>query len=441
MGGGLLLVLLALAALSGHAGSAVQWSRLRVVAFESDDWGLQGFVPAAEAWDGIDRQVVAPGRFPEVYWGSTLEDSSDVALLCGLMARQLGRDGQPAVFQPNYVMSALEWEAEPAPGHWMRYDLPDLGPRYQRPGLWRAVEAGIRAGVWHPEFHASWHYDPQRRHESALTAGDARTATERGILLFPGSEAARELGWWRPLPQLAGELDSSLRTFDGLFGRAPGAVIAPDYTWQARHEDLWQSRGLTVIQGKREQRNPDWGTGQRARWAKLWGRTCDRLRHPQRVYLERNCRFEPVQASDPAEVARACAEQTVRAWAAQEPAIVETHRINFAHTDPRIAREGREAFARYFEELREWGGPGPWYAVDSEIAQLERSGVSWRIRGNELLLRNGTRTRRIVAVPTAALRQLGWVAKGDRTGAATRLIAIDPCSSRSVDAASWERAG
>ncbi len=382
--------------LTGHSPSAVDWKSLRVIAFESDDWGLQGFVPDVNAWQGLDRAELAPGRFPEVYWESTLEDSLQVAALCALMQEQVGRDGLPAVFQPNYVMSGLEWVGNREGGTWRRHDLPDLAAHYARPGLWSAVRQGIVAGVWHPEYHATWHYDPRLRKEAALSTEVAAAATARDIMLFPGSEAARELGSWRPRSELAVELDSSLHIFEDLFGRRPDAVIAPDYTWQQRHEQMWESRGLTIIQGKREQRNPEWGSGQWGRVAKLWWRHWERWRYPQRAYLERNCRLEPVQDVDPMETAARCAEETLAAWGHGEPAVVETHRINFAHARPEVAATGRNALSAYFARLET---AGPWYVCDVEIAQLQRGGTSWRRSGDDLVLRNGSRSRRIVAVP------------------------------------------
>ena len=174
-----LAVLVAAAGLAWVLGSpsgAVDWRSVRAVAFESDDWGLQGFVPAEDSWAGLDRSEIGPGRFPPVYWGSTLEDSSAVARLCAVMGRHHGRDGLPAVFQPNYVMSALGWRSGAGDGQWVRYDLPDLDPRYARPGMWNAVAAGRAAGVWVPEFHATWHYDPNLRRAAALQPGSAREA-------------------------------------------------------------------------------------------------------------------------------------------------------------------------------------------------------------------------------------------------------------------------
>ena len=93
----------------------------------------------------------------------------------------------------------------------------------------------------------------------------AAAATLRGIMLFPGSERARELGRWRSTGELEDELDQALAVFRGVFGRSPGSIIAPDYTWDARIEDIWESRGLTVVQGKREQINPDWLPGRTGR--------------------------------------------------------------------------------------------------------------------------------------------------------------------------------
>ncbi len=35
--------------------AVVAWRELRAVALESDDWGLAGFVPRADSWQGLDR--------------------------------------------------------------------------------------------------------------------------------------------------------------------------------------------------------------------------------------------------------------------------------------------------------------------------------------------------------------------------------------------------
>jgi hypothetical protein len=386
--------LVACALLTAGPRSAVDWRGLRAVALESDDWGLAGFVPSARVWDGLRREDLSPGRFPEVYWNSTLEDSTTVADLAAVLAVHRGRDGLPAVLQPNYVMSSLAWED----GRWHRYDLPDLPRQYQRPGLWAAVAEAGRRGVWYPEFHAAWHYDPTLRREATATSAAAREAAARGIMLFPGSEAARELGPWRPIPVLARELDESLAVFERVFGRRPGSLIAPDYTWNGRVESLWSSRSLNVIQAKREQRHPDLPAGTTGRVLKVIERQWAKSTRAGRTYLERNCRLEPAQSPDPDATVAACVRETARAWRRGEPAIVETHRVNFAHADAAVVAAGRRSLDAYLAGVADLPGSGPLFVVDGEIATLARHGTSARQAGPGVVVRNGSHSRRLVAV-------------------------------------------
>lgn len=386
--------LVACALLTAGPRSAVDWRGLRAVALESDDWGLAGFVPSVRVWDGLRREDLSPGGFPEVYWNSTLEDSTTVADLAAMLALHRGRDGLPAVLQPNYVMSSLAWED----GRWHRHDLPDLPREYQRPGLWAAVAEARRLGVWYPEFHAAWHYDPALRREATVTSAAAREAAARGIMLFPGSEAARELGPWRPIPVLALELDEALAVFERAFGRRPGSLIAPDYTWNGRIERLWSSRSLNVIQAKREQRHPDLPSGPIGRVLKVLERQWAKSTRARRTYLERNCRLEPAQSPDPEATVVACVRETARAWRRGEPAIVETHRVNFAHADAAVVELGRRSLDTYLAGVAELPGSGPLFVADGEIASLSRHATSARQAGAVVVVRNGSHTRRMLAV-------------------------------------------
>ena len=308
-------------------------------------------------------------------------------------------------------MSSLEWIE--ATEQWVRHDLPSWPSHYPRPGLWRSVQNGTRLGVWHPEFHASLHYDPDVRIANAQSSDLAREVTTRGISLFPDSEGARELAPWRDIDDMAQELDVSLAIFAEAFGRPVTSVIAPDYTWHAEVEDLWQSRGLQVIQAKREQRNPKWISGKAGRLQKFVDRQWARLSHPGRIYLERNCRLEPVQAPDAMAVVAQCVADTRRAWRRGEPAIVETHRVNFSHTDPAVVQMGLEGLNSYLTKVCQ-GDMGPIFLADSEIAQLIRRGASWRFAGGKLVLRNETRGVKVVAIPADRLSAWGWESEQPR---------------------------
>ena len=391
-GGGLLL--------DGPRG-VVDWRVARVVVLESDDWGLSGFFP--DSSPPAAARVRLGGGFPAPYWESTLEDSVDVAALAGVLGRYAGRDGLPPVLQANMIVSALEPRREgadgSADGSWRRVDLPDLPRGYARPGLGSAIDAAIAAGVWRPEFHGAFHYDPARRRAAMEAIPELRPLLAETVL-FPGSDTAWELGFWRSTGELRGELERSLAVFTARFGHRPVSICAPDYVWDPRCERLWAEQGLTVIQAKREQRDSRWPRGgMAARVRKVFGRARDRWRHPERTYLDRNCRFEPAQAPDSAAALAGCLAEVRRAWARGEPAIIETHRMNYVSLAPDGAAAGRRQLDRLLAALAAEPGGRPLYLTDTELAQLGRNGTSCAWRGGRLVVRNLTRGARVVAIP------------------------------------------
>jgi hypothetical protein len=408
------VIAVALAALGagliwGRPPAGTDWQRARAVCIESDDWGLCGFVPDSAALADLDRQALVPGSLPEVYWLSTLEDSAEVAQLHGVLASHRGRDGLPAVMQPNYIMASLAYQPGRADSaRWLPRELPALPRRYARPGLWAAVARAQLAGVWHPELHGRWHYDPQMR-RARITGPVVRRAAAAQILPFPGSERSWELGPWRAPERLAAELDASLDAFRRLFGRRPVAVMGPDYVWNDAHENLWLSRGLRVIQGQRQQRKPHW-RGWRGRLEKVVHRTWTRWARRDRVYLDRNCIFEPVQSADPAAVTARATGEVAAAWERGEAAVVEAHRVNFAHLDHQVPRRGRAELDQLLGDL---AGARPLFLVDQELAQLHRRGTSVCARGPRIVVRNLTRSRRLVVVPGAILASAARFADPD----------------------------
>jgi hypothetical protein len=238
------------------------------------------------------------------------------------------------------------------------------------------------------------------------------------VLLFPGSGLSWELGSWRRRPAIEREFDGAVSTFTQLFGRQPTSVIAPDYTWDARSEEVWSSRGMRVVQAKREQRYPRRrGGGFSNRLAKVVLRAWDRLERPELAYLERNCRLEVVQSDRPAEAVRECVEAVHRAWARGEPAIIETHRVNFVHLDPAVEETGLAGLDNVLGAICEEESP-PLFLTDDEVAQLYRRGTSWCRRGEKTVVRNLTRGRKVVWIPDDA----GGV---DQDGSG-RLVALAP---------------
>jgi hypothetical protein len=126
------------------------------------------------------------------------------------------------------------------------------------------------------------------------------------------------------------------------------------------------------------------------------------LQNPNRHYLERNVRLEPVQAPDPQVVVNRALMDTRQAWSRGEPAIVETHRVNFAHLDSAVVSQGQNALDSYLTQLTSDPGNLPHFLADREISSLKGRGVSWIKRGNDLVLRNGSHSSRVVNLPGSA---------------------------------------
>ena len=446
-----LAVMLIAGVLLGRRASMVSWQRYPAVIIESDDWGLCGFLPDCDALTDIVIKALDAGSFPEIYWASTLEDSTDITALCAVLQRHLGGDGLPAVLQANYILASVvllpreaggseggEWLAdEDEEWAWYVFQLPHLPSNYSRPGLWSAVYAGMATGVWYPELHGLFHYDPDQRRRATELNDLALAAARRGVMVFPGSESAWENGEWRKAGELAAELRQMRAVFTDLFGQPPTSVMAPDYVWDGRVERLWAQQGLQVIQAKREQRPTAYrGRGVVPRFRKVLARSWDRIAHPARVYLERNCRLEPVQTSDPESVIKQCLDDIATAWRHGEVAVVETHRVNYVHCDASVSRLGRQSLDLLLEGVSELGEGGPLYLTDFELAQLDRRGVSWCIRGNRLILRNLSHSRRILQIPAAALaRWTGQTLTPATAAEAARLVVLAPGESAVV--AEW----
>jgi hypothetical protein len=320
------------------------WTRLRAVVLESDDWGLCAWSPdraARHALADSPAFLTATGR---VWGGSTLETAEDVRVLTGLLLEFHGADGRPPVWQANTIVAAPDYDRLAGAGFAAEelplIPLPDAPSRWRRPGLWEQVSASIAAGVWWPELHGL-HHLPARTWLAALRRGDAdaHLAVAEQCPVCEAVEASGEFDPSEPRAWRTRDLERAVTIFEGLFGRRPGSFCPPDYRWERSLEVAVARLGIAVLQGAAERAGP--GTRLR-RLLHLWrwpDERSGRLLMPPRIA------FEPRGDARPGSrlgAARAHARARA-AWQVGHPAVVSTHRLNYAHLDDAWSEAGRAA--------------------------------------------------------------------------------------------------
>ena len=323
-------------------------------------------------------------------WGRlkavVLESAEDVHALAELLLEFRGGDGFPPVWQANTVMASPDYaRLEPpmfAVEHLPLVDFPNTPSRWKRPGLWDEVLHACDSGAWCVELHAL-HHLPETAWLAALRRGvsDARRAHEQQSPVCAAVDASGEYDPREPRAVRRRNLALAVERFVALVGRPPRSFCPPDYRWDDTLEEDAGELGLTTFQGKAEQAGVMLPRIRRALLRYRWP-------HEQggRFYLPPRIAFEP-GGTDPAAAARvgvpAVARAAQRAWARGQPAVMSSHRVNYAHLDAERARAGRAALRALLSALTREGAV---FLTDAEVRALRERGWSCREIGTRGVL-------------------------------------------------------
>jgi hypothetical protein len=183
-------------------------------------------------------------------------------------------------------------------------------------------------------------------------------------------------------------------------------------------DDEAERAGVTTIQGIAELAGGS---------VPLLRRAWFRYRFPDvrgvRFYLPPRIAFEPRGSADA--YAKLGADETQRAcraaWGRGQPAIVSTHRLNYAHLDAAWSEAGRAALRDLLQRLV---GDGAMFVTDAELRAMIERGWSVRPVGSRgALLRYYGLPREPVRFP--APPGIAGVSLGDGPGADRAKIAFD----------------
>ena len=394
----------------------LDWHRLKAVVLESDDWGLCAWVPDDRAHRAL-ALLPAFRSAPGLRYGrSTLESASDVQELAAALLELRGGDGFPPVWQANTIVAnpnydklqppLFEFETLPL------VRVPEFPSRWERPGMWDAVRKAEADGVWWAELHGL-HHLPETAWLTALRRGqdDVRRAHEQHSPIGAAVEASGEYDPCEPREVRARDLRLAIDGFRALFGRMPTSFCPPDYRFDAWLEHEAASLGLSTLQGKAEQAGHALPPLRR-RWLGL------QFPHHEHgcFFLPPRIAFEPGGSADaPGPRGIEAAVRRARdAWHQGQPAIVSSHRMNYAHLDAAWSDGSRAALRVLLERLCFEGAV---FLTDHEVRQLvERNWSLREIAGRGVLLRH-------YGVPRDTLR---FTAPDGVTGAQLRGPHDDP---------------
>lgn len=362
----------------------LDWRRYRAVVLQSDDWGLCAWAPDDRAHRALSGSPAFRSPAALRYGRSTLESAADVRALAGVLAGVRGADGLPPVLQANTIV------ANPDP---LRLEPPLFGvatlpviahpaqpPRWERPGLWEEVRAAESAGLWWAELHGL-HHLPAEAWLTALRRGesDARMALEHGSPVCRSVETSSEYDPSEPAPVRAANLAAAVAGFERLFSRRPESFCPPDYRFERSLIGEAARHGIATFQGAAERHGA---------LLTRWRRWFERPRFPRFesdcLISPRRIAFEP-SGRDARSGAAAARRRALEAWGRGEPAILSTHRVNYAHLDAGWSDAGRAALAGL---LRDLAAEGARFVTDSEVRQLAERGWSVRAGRDRALIRN-----------------------------------------------------
>ena len=355
----------------------LDWHRLKAVVLESDDWGLCAWVPDEHAFRVLADTPAFRSPAGRHYGRSTLECADDIGRLVEMLLEFRGGDGFPPVMQANTVMAAPDF-AQLSPPQFECDVLPlvhypEFASRWHRPGLATAVRKACESGVWWPELHGLAHV-PQAAWLRALRRGtaDARRAHEHECFVCEAVEASGEYDPSEPPEQRTRSLALAVERFVAVFGRAPGSFCAPDYRWDARLETDAEGLGLTTFQGIAERKGHPFPRIRHLLHQYRWPHT-----RGHRFYLPPRIAFEHRGGMAPAaRVGTTAAHRAARrAWGRGQPAIVSSHRLNYAYLDPAWSEGGRKALRDLLWLLARDGAT---FLTDAEVRSLSERAWSAR---------------------------------------------------------------
>lgn len=319
-----------------HLQNAPGWrTKERIVVIESDDWGAVR-TPDRDTLDALSRMAgLKTSLFDSL---DCLESADDLACVAETLRSVKDADGRPARLTANTVLGNPDFDAvvDNGFGEFHGESLFESYRRYHGADLWPLWQSLMEEGLWRPQFHADYHLDTERW-ISDLQAGSAsaREACRRHFYGQKQVTGCAAKNHYLAAFHSENNEDAAVkgaRVMEGLgrfrdtFGFSSTTFIPCNYIWPDALDALLADAGVGARQGNRIGLRPALNEpGKLIRQRRYWQQGTTR----QFGQLVRNAAFEPYVGERHDWPERALA-QVQRAFWWRKPAVIATHRINYA---------------------------------------------------------------------------------------------------------------
>jgi hypothetical protein len=331
----------------------------RLVVFESDDWGSIR-IPSKSVYNILLKNGIKVDQCPYCKYDA-LETNDDLNPLFNLLIDFKDLEHNHPVITTNMVMANPDFEKI------RKYELKefyyevftDSYKRYDTyTSTFNSLKAGIEAGLFHPQFHGREHLNItrwmnalQNKSVETLYAFNLNTYAISTTVSNERRKSYLEAFGIDRMSDLESQKDvikDGLNIFKSVFGFNPESFIAPNYTWHPELDsgllDLgvryFQSSGFRIIPHPKRHRTKIHYLGSKNRIGQ--------------TFLRRNCHFEPsLGGNNPVDI---CLNEISSAFKSNNPAIIQTHRLNFIGSMDERNRERNLSSLRLLlkEILRRW---------------------------------------------------------------------------------------
>jgi hypothetical protein len=305
----------------------------KLIIIESDDWGSIRIPSRKVSQNLIDIGLLNKNNPFDTL--DCLENEQDLKLLFEVLNNFKDHLGNRPVITGNMVMANPDFEAIKK-SNFSEYKYELFTETYKRNSIHTiaVLQRGIQEKLFSPQFHAREHLNvnlwmrylqnQDQNFHAAFSQGcfsikDSSPTNRRNNIMASYDYYSSE-----DLNAIQDSIKEGLKMFESVFGKKSETTICPCYVWDHNVERVFNGAGINTFQGSKYQNIPVIDSKNFKRKLRYLGQ-----RESDNIYFIRNCLFEPAINSK-IDWVNKCLESIKVAFFWNKPAVIGTHRINFA---------------------------------------------------------------------------------------------------------------